>query len=49
MMNYFQQTSLNPFGHELTFKICSEFTNVDKAYIYPLNHTGTTGELTIPY
>ena len=45
----FSTESLNSFGHELTFKICSEFTNVDKAYIYSLNHTGTTGELTIPY
>ena len=38
------------YPHELTFKVCSEFitNNIDKAYIYSMHHTGTTGELTIP-
>ena len=40
----------NEFGHSITFKICDSFITsaVDQAYIYGMNHTGTTGQLTIP-
>ena len=40
----------NQYKHGLLFKVCDSFitSNVDQAYIYSMESTGTTGELTIP-